>query len=72
MKRRELERMTADIARTLNRAIKQEGEGGRVGFALIMFDFVEGPGGSFAYAANAERNDVIKLLREAAGKIERA
>ena len=40
------------------------------GFALLLFDF--GSEGSFAYAANANRDDVVKLLGEAREKIRGA
>jgi hypothetical protein len=40
-----------------------------VGFAIILFDF--GDGGSCAYASNGNRQDMIKLLREMVGKLER-
>lgn len=64
-----LEELTGDIARLLQLAIKESGEGGKIGFCLLMYDF--GDEGSFAYAANAVRADVVKLLKEAADKVGR-
>lgn len=32
------------------------------GFALLVFNF--GPGGSLTYMANAQREDMIKVMRE--------
>jgi hypothetical protein len=32
------------------------------GFVLMTFDF--GPGGSFAYVSNAERDDTVRIIRE--------
>ena len=66
----ELSKAMAMGGRTLQAAINEDPRRERVGFCLLMFDFVEGPSGSFAYAANAQRADVVKLLREAAGKVE--
>jgi len=40
-----------------------------VGFAIILFDY--GDGGSCAYASNGNRQNMIKLLREMVGKLER-
>lgn len=39
-----------------------------LGFALIFTDF--GESGGMAYVSNAEREGMIKVLREAANKIE--
>lgn len=41
-----------------------------VGFAILLFDF--GEGGATAYASNGNRQDMIKLLREMVGKLERS
>lgn len=66
--RLQLEEICGGIARMLQKAINESAEPGqRLGFALLMFDF--GEEGSFAYAANAQRADVLKLLREAEEKI---
>jgi hypothetical protein len=64
-----LEDLTGKVARTLQEAINSDPEGKRVGFCLLMFDF--GDKGSFAYAANAPRADVVKLFKEAADKVGR-
>ena len=38
------------------------------GFVLLAFDF--GPGGRTEYVSNADRQDVVKLLREFIAKTE--
>jgi hypothetical protein len=67
MDRPDLEEMCGGVARILQQAIKEDRFGERVGFCLLMFDF--GEEGSFAYAANAQRADVVRLLKEAREKI---
>lgn len=66
MTRQELEENVGRIARILQDALRQ-GNGERVGFCLLFFDF--GDKGNFAYAANANRADVVRLLKEAREKI---
>lgn len=34
------------------------------GFTLLMFDFVKGEGGSTFYISNAQRSDMLKLMKE--------
>lgn len=71
MTREELEDLVGSIARTLHAALKtDERTDHKVGFCLLMFDF--GVEGSFAYAANADRADVVRLLKEAREKIAAA
>jgi hypothetical protein len=71
MERLDLEALVGQIARMLQASLKSDPEtGGKVGFCLLMFDF--GVEGSFAYAANANRADVVRLLKEAREKIAAA
>lgn len=48
--------------------------GERTGFVLFLFDFAsrkpDGDKGSVAYISNAEREDVIALLKEITGYLE--
>jgi len=67
MERLDLEGVCAGVARILQQAVKEDRFGERLGFCLLMFDV--GDAGSFAYAANAVRADVVKLLKEAHDKI---
>lgn len=39
-----------------------------MGFAVLVFDF--GPGGFCAHGSNARREDLVKLLREHADRLE--
>jgi len=39
-----------------------------VGFALLMFDF--GEGGQMTYVSNAQRDDMVRALRECADTVE--
>lgn len=41
-----------------------------VGFVVLLFEFGEDPKGRCNYISNAEREDVIKLLREQADYFE--
>lgn len=40
------------------------------GFAVMMFEFTTEPGGNMQWLSNAERSDMIKLIREFANKLE--
>lgn len=61
MRQEDLERLCAAYGRSMRLTIESDlGKG--IGFAMILFDF--GPSGSLAYAANAERADMIKTLQE--------
>jgi hypothetical protein len=64
--REELERLTGQVARALDAALKEDA-GERVGFVLLLFDFE--PGGWFTYGSNGTRADVVRLLKEAREKI---
>jgi hypothetical protein len=41
-----------------------------VGFALLLFDL--GSGGSIAYMSNARREQMVQLLKELTGTLERS
>lgn len=58
--------MLNDIGNIIGAAIKEKFP--NMGFALMMFDF--GEGGSFYWLSNAQRTDMIKMLREAINKLE--
>lgn len=62
--RLELEHLVRGIAESLREALPRS-----VGFAVALFDF--GDKGSMAYAANAKREDVVKMLGELRDKIRR-
>lgn len=62
-----MEKVCGDIRDELMKAMKSEGLEG-VGFSITLQDF--GDGGSFAYASNCNRQDMIKLFREAISKLE--
>lgn len=40
------------------------------GFALFMFDFGEGANRTISYISNADRESMVKTLREFLGKLE--
>lgn len=68
----ELEELIEPIGRGVRAVLAEEraagGAGGRrIGFCLLLFDF--GDKGHFAYAADGERADVVRLLKEAAAKV---
>lgn len=57
-----LEHQCADVGRTIAGACPSG-----TGFVLMMFDF--GAEGSVAYVSNAQREDMVNLLREALEKL---
>ena len=61
-KRIGLQALAGELAGALGAALPAE-----VGFALVVFDY--GEKGSMAYAASAQRLDVVSMLRECADKI---
>jgi hypothetical protein len=63
-----LEGICARIRNQVDQALKGSGLS-NVGFTLTLSTF--GDGGDFAYASNIHRQDVIKMFREVAGKLER-
>lgn len=64
-----LQTVCAGVMDELVKAINEEGLTG-VGFMVTLFDF--GDGGSFAYASNANRQDMIRMLKEAIGKLSQS
>lgn len=64
-----MEHVCCGIRDDLIKAMKAEGLEG-VGFSITLQDF--GDGGSFAYASNCNRQDMLKLFREAISKLERS
>lgn len=61
----ELETAVWEIGKVITRVVPPG-----VGFALILADF--GAEGSFAYTANMDREDFLKLLAEALEKLQAA
>ena len=60
---------SADLMQITAKNIKEVFRPFNMGFALIVFPF--GNPGISNYVADAERNDMIKLLRETADRLER-
>lgn len=58
-----IEEQTRQIAQDLRAGLPPG-----IGFALVLFHF--GPGGFLSYAANADRGDFVKALRELLAKID--
>ncbi len=63
LSREELEATCSSLGRTIGEVIPDG-----VGFAFILCDF--GNEGNMAYLSNGNREDMIKMLREMATKIE--
>jgi hypothetical protein len=63
-----METVLGGIRDELVKAMQEEDLTG-VGFAIILADY--GDKGSFAYASNIQRQDMIKMFREAVAKLER-
>ena len=61
--REKLERTCADMAKVIGKCLPDG-----VAFAFMLADF--GDKGNTAYCSNAEREDMIRLLRETANRIE--
>ncbi len=64
-KMRRMEADARDLGRMIGDAIKQKGE--KIGFALMVFSFT---GPEFTWISNAQRDDMIKALREFISKYE--
>jgi hypothetical protein len=65
--RQELENMIGGYAGALRASLRDLAGTERVGFVLMIYDF--GEQGSFAYAADSERAEIIELLEEALAKL---
>lgn len=59
--RQELENLIRGFATAIDGAL-QELTGQRIGYCLMLFDF--GDAGSLAYGSNAQREDMIRALKE--------
>lgn len=58
-----IEGIAANIGRAIGAAVNDSvGGPGKMGFALLIFDF--GDGGTMAYSSNARRADMIRALDE--------
>lgn len=64
--RLQLQKLTAMMAQLCRAHLDREQTG--IGFALVMFDI--GFKGSMAYAADGVREDLVKMFRELADKLE--
>jgi hypothetical protein len=60
-----IERLCSDLGQELGNACPP-GQG----FLLLLFDFGTGLDESMAYVSNAQRQDIVKMLRELARKLE--
>lgn len=72
--RQELERLVGGYAHAIGGSLAEVTtgtplEGSKIGYVLMLFDF--GEEGSFAYASNGQRADVVRFLTEAREKIAR-
>ena len=54
--------MMRGIGERIHGAIADAGMGGKMGFALFIFDF--GEAGATFYMADAQRDDMLRLLEE--------
>ena len=63
MTRQEMEQLAAGIGKGLAKHVPDG-----LAFTFILADF--GDGGSMAYLSNAERADIVKMLREMADKLD--
>ncbi len=63
------EKFTADLMQVSAKNIKETFRPFNMGFVLIVFPF--GNPGISNYVADAERGDMIKLLRETADRLEK-
>lgn len=70
MELEQMEVMAGNLGRVIGEAVKGEDGKPKVGFCLILTDIEIGPDtGFFTYISNCQREDMIKLLFEAIGKI---
>ena len=68
-RRRELEGICRQMGKAIAEEMNDASSGPPMGFMLMMFDF--GPPGKFmTYFSNAQREDMIKALREQADHLE--
>lgn len=66
-KMRRMEASARDLGHVLGEALSTIHSGEKMGFALMLFSF-EGP--EFTWISNAQRDDMIRALREFIGKYE--
>lgn len=64
----QMEAVVRMVGQSLGQELEDTTTGPKMGFMLMVFDF--GDGGFSAYISNAEREDMIKLLREQANRLE--
>lgn len=65
MERTELEATARAIGRTIKDGLPEG-----VGFAVLVFDL--GSGGTMTYLSNAQRDDMVRALRELIGRLDAA
>lgn len=63
------EKLMNDIAKALDKGFNGEGPR-KTGFALLVFELDNFQGGRFNWISNANRDDVVVLLKEAIAKFE--
>lgn len=69
VRRRQLENVCRQVGEAIAGEMNDLNSGPPMGFMLMMFDF--GPPGKFmTYFSNAQREDMIKVLREQANHLE--
>ena len=56
-----------DCADVVAKMVKKNWPDRKLGFAVLVFDF--GDGGHVAYMSNAQRDDMVKALRELAASL---
>jgi len=66
-KMRRMEASARNLGKLLGEALRSSHSEERMGFALMLFSF-EGP--EFTWISNAQRDDMIKALREFISKYE--
>lgn len=66
MNQQDLEALTKKLSSDVSRTV--DGCPGEIGYMLMIFDY--GPQGFCAYSSNAQRADMIELLRQQANRLE--
>lgn len=67
-RKRELEKICFMLGDSIRAEMNDASSGPPIGFCLLLFD--SGPDGFLAYTSNANREDMIKLLREHLAHLE--
>jgi hypothetical protein len=67
----DIDKMLRDFAREIDWKLVETFGENKVGFALLVFEFGDREGHGGHYISNAQRDDMIKALRETADRLER-